>query len=791
MAALNPDHRTDIFISYRQNDNLPERHGGNDGWVTRFVEELEKAMRSVMKERVTIYFDQNPTDGLLESHDVGDSLSQRILTTVFIPILSQTYCDVNSFAWKHEFIAFRDWAASNLKVKLRNGNVASRVLPVKIHDLEAGDLAAVENEIGPLRALDFVYRSAGVNRPLKPEDHRQESSYHDQVNKVALAAKEIILATQPGQRQAPMMDPGQASPMKGPMRRKWFILPAALVVVAAILYSWNPWQPGPNATAERKAIAVMPFKVIGDDKESRYIADGVMDAVLGKLSVVKSLRVKSRTSVEKYRNLESSIGDIVKDLQVDYILEGSAQKYGEDVRVTVQLIEASTNDHMWYKEYDRKLNTIFELQADISKAIAGELKAKLTPEEISKIESSSTTNAKAYQHFIQAKSSLDSMYHSSSNDLHTFNKAQKLLKRAISEDRNFADAYFGLGATMVTFIGSVQDSTKIKASVDSAEVVINQGLRLSPLSSDGYNLLSYVAYYRNQIDVAKASLEKALELNPGNWEATSMMNDPRYSDDLSALRHNYRYLELGTSDSIGYYEISRMIGHNYMNLGEVERSETISKNVMFRAPETGADWTLYYVYKALMDLGKLKYLAGKIEIRDPETFHKLMAEVFMNEGEFKKAEDHLRMLVEVGTAQSESWVDSRVYFAWVLRKNGKSDAADKVYERALTYFNKAKGAGPYEEVFRNYIEAHLHAYRMEWDKVIECLGRKPLRWMHANYLPRCPLFEPVWNDPKFKSIMQRSLDEISQKRMRLHQMEQKNLIPAAEVVFKEWFGVKK
>jgi hypothetical protein len=142
MASLIPGYEYDIFISYRQKDNK------HDGWVTTFVEELKGELESTFKEEISVYFDINPHDGLLETHDVDESLKEKLKCLVFIPIISRTYCDPKAFAWEHEFKAFINQASRDqygLKMKLPGGNVANRVLPVQIHDLDTEDRKMVED----------------------------------------------------------------------------------------------------------------------------------------------------------------------------------------------------------------------------------------------------------------------------------------------------------------------------------------------------------------------------------------------------------------------------------------------------------------------------------------------------------------------------------------------------------------------------------------------------------------------------------------------------------------------
>jgi eukaryotic-like serine/threonine-protein kinase len=186
----------DIFISYRQNDN-------RSGWVTDFVNALQEELAATIKEPLTIYFDKNPHDGLLETHNVDKSLEGKLKCLIFIPIISQTYCDTKSFAWSNElvpFLKFIDDVKFGKSVKLLNGNIADRFLPVRIHDLDSEDQKLFESVTqSVLRPVDFIYRLPGVNRQLRAKDDEQIKSvnqvlYRDQINKVAQAIKDIINA---------------------------------------------------------------------------------------------------------------------------------------------------------------------------------------------------------------------------------------------------------------------------------------------------------------------------------------------------------------------------------------------------------------------------------------------------------------------------------------------------------------------------------------------------------------------------------------------------------------------
>jgi hypothetical protein len=195
MGSIISDYQYDIFVSYRHNDNK------YDGWVTEFVEKLNQELDATLKDKLNIYFDKNPKEGLGDTHFVDQSIQNKIKSLIFIPIISQTYCDTKSFAWSQEFTVFKtDSENDRFKrtIRLANGNFASRILPVRIHDIDPDDLRLLEMELaGTLRSIDFIYRDAGVNRPLRPVDDDMIASprqilYRNQINKLANAIKEII-----------------------------------------------------------------------------------------------------------------------------------------------------------------------------------------------------------------------------------------------------------------------------------------------------------------------------------------------------------------------------------------------------------------------------------------------------------------------------------------------------------------------------------------------------------------------------------------------------------------------
>ena len=295
MPSIIPGYEYDVFISYRHKDNRSTSNSSSqghtnvpsNGWVTDFVNNLRKELESTFKEDITIYLDTNSIDGLLESHNVDKSLEGKLKSLVFIPIISQIYCDPRSFAWQNEFCAFNRIALADeigRDIKLRDGNVASRILPVAIHQLDVDDLSLIEHELQTkLRPIDFIFRSPGVNRPLMPDDSRQGNThnlfYRDQINKVANAIKQIVQAIKYPGRAVEVYNHVSEIAEEPPKETK--------------NSSENPLL--------EKSIAVLPFVNLSYDQSQEYFADGITENIVIQLAALPQLRVISRTSVMRYK----------------------------------------------------------------------------------------------------------------------------------------------------------------------------------------------------------------------------------------------------------------------------------------------------------------------------------------------------------------------------------------------------------------------------------------------------------------------------------------------------------
>src|SRR5262249_28197190 len=228
------------------------------------------------------------------------------------------------------------------------------------------------------------------------------------------------------------------------VRRKPAIaaLMASLVALAAAV-GWNIWKSELISRPATNGIAVLPFQNLSDDSDNAYFADGIQDEILTRLSKIADLKVISRTSTQHYKSAPENLPEIARQLGVAYILEGSVQKTGDAVRVNVQLIKGATDSHLWADTFDRKLTDIFSVESDIAKAVAEQLRAKLTSHEEQLIAAKPTDNVEAYDAYLRGLAFSLKAGTSAANSL----GAQKCLREAVKLDPKFALAWALLSYT--------------------------------------------------------------------------------------------------------------------------------------------------------------------------------------------------------------------------------------------------------------------------------------------------------------------------------------------------------
>ena len=359
----------------------------------------------------------------------------------------------------------------------------------------------------------------------------------------------------------------------------------------------------PGAAIKTPSIAVLPFSNRSPDPDNQFFADGIHDDLLTRLANIESLRVISRTSVNEYRDTSKNLRDIGTELDVTTIVEGAVQRSGDQVRITVQLIDAATDEHLWAGRYDRELTTqnLFAIQSEISTQIASALQAALTPEEEVRLAVMPTKSIEALSYYTAGRNNLYL------RRFDTLQEARSQFSQAIEIDPDYAQAYAGLAETvLVTLIN--HRSIEPTEAYDLASSAIDKALQLDEQLAEAHavhGLLKYIQWNsvrigNGNVEAAK-SYQRAIQLNPNLsntyvWFSSLRESEGDYETAIELLNKAMHVDPLGR---IPYVNLPGF----YAQQGKPEKA----LELLVKAMEIFPDWGTPYQYMAnhLMGLGRL------------------------------------------------------------------------------------------------------------------------------------------------------------------------------------------
>ncbi|HWZ80998.1 MAG TPA: tetratricopeptide repeat protein [Terriglobales bacterium] len=325
---------------------------------------------------------------------------------------------------------------------------------------------------------------------------------------------------QEDQQKAETPVPSEGKGETTPTRQRWVVLAAlaALVLFAAIYFVARSRTKGAHSPTI-SSVAVLPLKNLSGDPTQEYLADGMTEELIGRLSSIHNLRIISRTSVMQLKETHLSIPEIAKMLRVDAIVEGSVKREGNRIRVTAQLIRASTDDHFWSESYDGDLRDVLALEGEVAQAIARKVEVTVTGQENKRLTAVRSVAPEVYQSYLKGVFTLENSV--TKADLE---KSVGYFDEAINRDPTFAPAYVGLAQTYdnlgTVFVG-----------VSPAEVrpklirAARKALELDPQLADAHVLLADVYQKQWQWDEAEAEYKRALELSPSDASAQANFAD--------------------------------------------------------------------------------------------------------------------------------------------------------------------------------------------------------------------------------------------------------------------------
>jgi len=541
---------------------------------------------------------------------------------------------------------------------------------------------------------------------------------------------------------------------------RWLLITALtllFIFLAFILYEKKS-TPSPKI---EKSIAVLPFRNESSDSLNLYFVNGLMESTLNNLQKIGDLRVISRTSVEKFRNTNKSIPELANELQVNYFVEGSGQRVGDQVLLHVQLIEASNDRPIWVEQYNRKVGDVFALQNEVAKKIAAAIEAVVTPAELKQIEKIPTENIVAYDFYLQAIEQLNS------RTKEGLENAIPLFEKAIENDKQFDLAYANTAVTyyfLDLFLKQKQYTERINSFADKA-------LLYDPKSAE--SLIAKALYYMQIEDyrMALPHLEKALEYNPNSSTVIQILADI-YARILPDTDKYLEYalkgiqLNIAANDSITQSYIYLHLSNALIQNGFVDEAITyINKSLDFN-PEN------YYspLLKAFILFPKNENLeqTQRLLIREwnKDTTRLDILQEVAKFYYFQEKYDSAFYYYKIFVNDRERFAlnifpQEDIKIALTYKKKGFHKKAEQLYAAYVEYCEKD------QSIYKSASMAVKYAYEGKYDKAIEQLKifstQDNYQYWILLFMKKDPLLAPLKSHPEFDKIFQKIENRFWQK----------------------------
>ncbi len=555
---------------------------------------------------------------------------------------------------------------------------------------------------------------------------------------------------------------------------KWYMITAAglIVTILAVLFFSEKHT---SISVIEKSIAVLPFKNESSDSLNLYFVNGLMESTLNNLQKIGDLRVVSRTSVAKYRNTDKGIPEIAEELNVNYLVEGSGQRVGNQVLLNIQLIEASSDRPIWGEQYSREVGDIFVLQNEIARKIADAIEAIVTPSELNQIEKIPTKNLVAYDYYLRA---LEFFRTQTREDLE---KAIPLFEMAIENDEQFSLAY----ANVAIAYYLLDVNQKQKQYTEQINNFADKALLYDSKSAE--SLIAKAFYYMQieEYQLALPHLEKALEYNPNSSAVVQMLADLYFH----VIPNTDKYLEyalkgvqlnIAANDSISKSYIYLHLSNALIQNGFVNEASTyVNKSFDFYPENDYAPMLKAFIGYARN--GNLKHTRELLikEWNKDTTRLDILQEVakfcyyqenydsaFYYYEKFVKARENYDLNI---------YPQEDVKIAWVYKKHGLNTQAEKFFDAYTGYCEKD------QSIYKSASMAVKYAYEGRNDEAIEQLKifstQDNYQYWVLLFLEKDPLLKPLKKYSEFDVIIQKLQDRFWKKQNNLEKLlENKGLI---------------
>ena len=449
------------------------------------------------------------------------------------------------------------------------------------------------------------------------------------------------------------------------------------VVVLALLCAfggvgWLTWKHFNGERHTIRSIAVLPLQNLSGDPSQEYFSDGMTEELITELSRIESLRVISHTSVMDYKGTKKHLPQIARELGVDAVLEGSITRETNNVRVTVQLLDGPADRHLWGEEYERPLNGVLNLQRDVARAIAQEVRAKLSATQQARLRLAHAVNPAAYNDYLRGRFYFDNGFTKPDSLM----KAQQYFEESIQTDPNFAPAYAGLANTYLysAFAGILQKDRAYR----SAKEALAKAMELDDSVGEAHDTLAVLKWrFEWDWEAADHEFNRAIALAP----SYSCAHESRAIFLAVLGRRDEALAEIAKIDQLDYgYSSALSESWAYYRLQDYPRMIDASKRALLVDPN---EWSLHYALGLGYDgAGKLQEAISEyqkaIEMSGSSEGTVALAHAYSAVGQKVEAEKILRDLERKlrGTADSP-YTMARIYAGL-----GERDKAFEFLERA-------------------------------------------------------------------------------------------------------------
>ena len=431
-------------------------------------------------------------------------------------------------------------------------------------------------------------------------------------------------------------------------------------------------------TALTLGVAVLPFANLSEDPNNAFFAGGVHEDVLTQLSYIRKLRVISRTSMMKVAELGMEVREIGKHLGVSHVLEGSVRRAGDQVRVTVQLIDATTDEHVWADNFDRKLDDIFTIQSEIAEKIAAQLKAELTPEEIVQIEQVPTNSNEAYDLYLKARD-LERVWRGAD----TFKDMLPLLEKAIALDSDYLKARVKLVEVYGRLVWTGSDPSgeyRVKAKETLDYILANY-----PDSVDAFRAQSNYLYTVNRDYVGALKwMKKVLLVHPNDTGA--LLRAASCYKRLNNFTQGLPLIQKAASLDPEHAAIANELSIHFEGAGFIEQAYAIDKLNIIKFPDD-ASINNSLAAGELNFFGNLDRFIELMAKRSPQELYRSVYYEYTTTSE--NIDDIVKTIDEYKKDENDceiAFIDSRV--ADLLNTVGREQESQKRAQLALDVFDK-------------------------------------------------------------------------------------------------------